>query len=148
MVDDFKRAYGSREGDEREEIRELCHPATDAAAELPVAVTADTEEAAEVKRHVQMPYEELERLSDDADDDGAHREIVRRYLLYRATSSDLDDAYNEENTVLLMADVVDETAGEVAGDVVSTDATPAFRRAAPNCASASHGRFQRLRRAV
>ena len=31
------------------------------------------------------------RLSDDADDDGAHREIARRYLLYRSTMRDLDD---------------------------------------------------------
>lgn len=61
-------------------------------------------------------------------DDGAFREIVRRYLLYRATSSDLDDAYDEESTGLLMADVVDETAGEVACDVVSTDALLGFIR--------------------
>ena len=128
MVEAFKEAYGSREGDEWKQIRELCHPAADTAAAPQVAVTADTEEAAEVKRYVQMPYEELERLSDDADDDGAHREIVRRYLLYRFTMRDLDDSYNEQNYGLHTGDVVDETAGEVANDVVSTDALLGFIR--------------------
>lgn len=70
MVSDFKTAYGSREGDEWKQIRELCHPAADAAPELQVAVHADTEEA----------------------------------------------------------DVVHETAGEVAGDVASTDALLGFIR--------------------
>jgi hypothetical protein len=85
-----------------------------------------TDQALEVRRYVQMPYEELERLSDD--DDGAYREMVRRYLLYRWTMRDLDDTYEEENTGLRTADVVDETAAEVADDAVSTETLLGFIR--------------------
>jgi hypothetical protein len=140
IVDDFIKTYGAREGDEWEGARALCHPkpepsAAAAAAAAPLAV-ADTEEAAKVKMYVQMPYEELVRLSDetdDADDDDAFREIVRRCDLYRWIMIDLDDYYdNGENTGHLPGDVVAETAGEVANDVLSTEALLGLIRAREN----------------
>ena len=84
---------------------------------------------AEVKRYVQMPYEKLDRLSDD-DDAAAYREKVRRYMVYGRAMSDLDDCYpGHENTGLLTGDVQDETAAEVANDTVSTATLLGFIRA-------------------
>lgn len=116
MVDDFKKAYGSRAGDEWEDIRALCNPEQESrpsyVPSAPAVAVEDTEQVLQVKRYVQMPYEELERLSAD-NDDVAHREIVRRYLLYRATMRDLDDSYDTTPTA---GGVEDETADEVARD--------------------------------
>jgi len=113
LVDEFKKAYGSREGDEWGEIRALCHPEQESRPSYwpsePAVAVEDTEQVLRVKRYVQMPYEELERLSDD---DGAHLETVRRYLLYRATMEDLSDSH--DGSVYLPGGVEAETAAEVA----------------------------------
>jgi hypothetical protein len=94
IVDVFIKTYGAREGDEWEEVRALCHPKPEPSAAAAPPAVADTEEAAKVKLYVQMPYEELVRLSDetdDADDDDAFREMVRRSDLYLSVMTDLDD---------------------------------------------------------
>ena len=84
----------------------------------------DPVESAQVKRYVQMPYEEL-----DTDDAGAYREKVRRYLVYVWTMGELGDCYpDHENDGLLVGDVQDETAVEVANDTVSTGTLLGFIR--------------------
>lgn len=118
MVAGFIETYGAREGDEWEGIRRLCHPEPEASA------ADDTAESAQVKRYVQMPYEEL-----DTDDAGAYREKVRRYLLYGWTMDELDDCYTDhENDGFQQGSVQDETAVEVANDTVSTGTLLGFIR--------------------
>jgi hypothetical protein len=115
IVDDFKLAYGSREGEEWADIRALCNPKPESrpsyVPSAPAVAVEDTDQVLQVKRYVQMPYEELERLS-EGNDDVAHREIVRRYILYRATMRDLSYAY--DGSTKLPGGVVNETADEVA----------------------------------
>ena len=73
-----------------------------------------------VKMLVKMPYEEVDRLADqDDDDDYAARELCRRYHTFTQVMSDLrdEDSPEGESGLMFPSEVVDETVGDMARNI-------------------------------